>query len=143
MRYCWTYLGASACCDICIIPCLLCSVTVGREQDWVNLVWKSFSCGSEQSFPSVPYFPLKSTRIYGTLISHPEEMYLTAVSLGTLAAHKRAFNKQLQLQSLWSDTSLCVSLCSSQKDFMIFPCTRYLTSKLSLLYYKGIEDVVI
>ena len=77
------------------------------------------------------------------LISNPEEMYLSAVSLGTLAVHKPTFNKQLQLQSLWSDTSICVSLCSSQKDFMIFACTRYLPSKHLLLYYKGIEDVVI
>lgn len=34
-------------------------------------------------------------------ISNPEEIYLTAVSPGTLAAHKLAFDKQLQIiQSL-------------------------------------------
>lgn len=48
-------------------------------------------------------------------ISKPEEMYLTVVSLGILAARKPAFNKQLQLQSPWSQPSLCFSVFLTER----------------------------
>lgn len=54
-------------------------------------------------------------------ISNTEEISLTAISLRTLAVHKLAFNKQLELHSPLSDSSLVfyISLCSLQNISVI------------------------